>query len=144
MVKRIQPHLCVIKEKEIIDATSDHESLDQEGSRHLKYRQSLTPKSILGDIWYESHGLHLLGAPIGCTHSNFQDSIPESILEEIWYGSRGLHLIGPPIRIFKRLEGARSESFSTRQEPSSTRQTSFRPGRALGNFTKTGRSSTLG
>jgi hypothetical protein len=41
-------------EKVIIDATSDHESADQEGSRHLKYSQILTPESILGEIWYRS------------------------------------------------------------------------------------------
>jgi hypothetical protein len=48
----------------INDATSDNESSNQEGSWHLKYRQNLTPESILGEIWYGSHGLQLLGAPI--------------------------------------------------------------------------------
>jgi hypothetical protein len=48
----------------IDDATSDHECSDQERSRHLKYRQSLTPESIIGEIWYESRGLHLLGTSI--------------------------------------------------------------------------------
>jgi hypothetical protein len=27
-------------------------------------KQGLTPESILGEIWYESRGLHLIGAPI--------------------------------------------------------------------------------
>jgi hypothetical protein len=36
-----------IKLLTLIFGTSDHESLDQGGSRHLKHRQSLTPKSSL-------------------------------------------------------------------------------------------------
>jgi hypothetical protein len=31
---------------------------------HLEQHQNLTPKSILGKIWYNSWGLHLIGAPI--------------------------------------------------------------------------------
>jgi hypothetical protein len=62
--------------------------------------------------------------PIRCTYQmhpfDFSRFDYESILEEIWYRSQGLHLIGAPIHIFKRLEGAQSESFSTRPEPSST------------------------
>jgi hypothetical protein len=55
-----------------------------------------------------------------CTYPHFQDLTPESIIEEIWYGGRGINLIGAPIRIFKRLGGTRSKSFSTRLEPNST------------------------
>jgi hypothetical protein len=47
---------------------SDHRSSDQERSRHLKStafeKHGLTPESILGEIWYRSRGLQLLGAPI--------------------------------------------------------------------------------
>jgi hypothetical protein len=67
----------------INDATSDHESLDQERCRHLKHRQCLTPELILGEICYRSQGLHLLGAPIHCTYSHFHDLTPKSILEVI-------------------------------------------------------------
>jgi hypothetical protein len=68
----------------------------------------------------------------------------ESILGEIWYGSRRLHLIGAPIRVFKKIEETRSELFRTRPGPRSTRRVSLMSKRALGNFTNTGRSSTLG
>jgi hypothetical protein len=46
------------------DAIADHDFLDQEGSQHLKYRESLIPKSSLGETWYGSWGIHVLGAPI--------------------------------------------------------------------------------
>jgi hypothetical protein len=76
-------------EKVIIDATSDHESADQEGSCHLKYSQILTPESILGEIWYRSQGLHLLGARIRCTHLNFQDLTTNQFLRRFGTGVRG-------------------------------------------------------
>jgi hypothetical protein len=37
---------------------------DKKSSRHSKQQQNLTPKSIPGEIWYESRRLHLIGAPI--------------------------------------------------------------------------------
>jgi hypothetical protein len=51
----------------------------------------LTPKLILGEIWYRSHGLHLIGAPTQCTYPRFN-----------------------------QLGGTWLELFSTRPEPIST------------------------
>jgi hypothetical protein len=40
-------------------------------------KQSLTPESILEEIWYGSQGLHLLGAPI-CVFKGLEETLSES------------------------------------------------------------------
>jgi hypothetical protein len=45
------------------------------GSAFVK--QSLTPESILEEIWYGSQGLHLLGAPI-CVFKGLEETLSES------------------------------------------------------------------
>jgi hypothetical protein len=49
-----------------------------------------------------------------------------------------------PIRVFKRLEETRLESFNTWPEPGSTQRVSLKSERGLDNFVETGRSSPLG
>jgi hypothetical protein len=90
----------------------DHEPSDQGVSIR---EQGSSPELVLGEIWYGSHGLHIIGAPTQWTY-----------------------------RVFKKLEETRSESFNTQPEPRSTWRVSLKSERALDNFTEIGRSSTLG
>jgi hypothetical protein len=79
---------------------------------HLSaFFHDLIPKSILEEIWYESRGLHLIGAPIWCTFLRFQ-----------------------------KLGGTRSESFSTRPERNITQTSHSKSDATLGNFVEAGRS----